>query len=113
MDYRFFKGFVRSIGGKHEKGHHTWFGDAFASANRHALNSAKIWGGLFAADRDRSGWGWQIVSRWTWQFPQTWLGFFGAHGQNMFGQVRDVDYCLGATVVMGGDDGVFFNMGLY
>jgi len=75
------------------------FGDAFASANRHAKNAARIWGGLFAADTDKGGWGWQIVSRLTWQLPQTTLGFLGAHGENMLGEVQKVEYCEGATVV--------------
>jgi hypothetical protein len=95
----FVKGFTRSIGGKHEDGHHTWFGDAWGSANRHAGNSAKIWGGLFAADTKQSGWGWQIVSRFTWELPQTIGGFLGAHGTNMIGQVNEVDYWGGATTV--------------
>jgi len=102
----FVKGFARSISGKHEDGHHTWFGDAWASANRHAGNSAKIWGGLFAADTDRGGW--QIVSRFTWQLPQTILGFGAAHGENMIGQVDNVGYCEGATVVTKKGERAFF-----
>jgi hypothetical protein len=103
------KGFSRSLGGKHEDGHHTLFGDAWGSANRHAGNSAKIWGGLFAADTDRDGWGWQIVSRFLWQTPQTILGFLGAHGENMLGQVKKVGYCEGATVLTAEGNKVFFN----
>jgi hypothetical protein len=95
----FVKGFARSVFGKHEDGHHTWFGDAWASANRHAGNSAKIWGGLFAANTKQSEWGWQIVSRFTWELPQTIIGFLGAHETNIIGQVNKVDYWGGVTTV--------------
>jgi len=105
----FFKGLSRSRDGIHQKGHHTLLGDAFASANRHAKNSAKIWAGLFAADTHKRGWGWQIFSRLTWQLPQTALGFLGAHGENILGEVQKVGYCEGATVLTAEYRKVFFS----
>ncbi len=111
----FVKGFARSIGGKHEDGHHTWFGDAWGSANRHAGNSAKIWGGLFASDPNKSFGGrvWETISRFTWQAPQTELGFFSAHMTNTFGQVNEVDYYGGATVLQRGKDAGAITLGSY
>lgn len=109
----FIKGFVRSIFGKHESGHHTWFGDAWASANRHAGNSAKIWGGLFSADTSQRGWGKQILSRWTWQLPQTVVGFIGAHGTNMIGHVNKVEYGYGSTVLQKTGDWGAITLGSY
>lgn len=42
---------------------------------------------------------WQTVSRFIWETPQTIVGFLAAHGANMFGQVEDVSYFGGATVL--------------
>jgi RHS repeat-associated protein len=71
------------------------------SGCRHAINSAKIWGGLFASDRNLSisRRAWQIISRFTWELPQTTLGFIFAHSTNMMGDVSLVDYYGGATAV--------------
>jgi RHS repeat-associated protein len=71
-------------------------------------NSARIWGGLFAADTKQSGWGWQIVSRFTWELPQTLMGFTGSHAANLFGNVESVEYYGGATVVQGSHDNLFW-----
>jgi RHS repeat-associated protein len=110
----FIKGFIRSLNGRHEDGHHTWFGDAFASSFRHAGNSVKIQGGLFAADTKQSGWFWQIPSRLFKQTPQTVLGLAAAEGANIFGQVNKVDYCAGATVLQHeGSIGGAFTLGSY
>src|SRR6056297_1436407 len=80
---------------------------AWQSANRHAKNSAKIWGGLFTTNDNKNFWGrsWEILSRLTWQRPQTLIGFFGAHGTNMLGDIRNVDYYDGATVIQTGSRG--------
>jgi RHS repeat-associated protein len=74
---------------------------AWKSANRHAKNSAKIWGGLFTSNDNKNFFGrsWEILSRLTWQLPQTTVGFLGAHGTNMIGNVENIDYYDGATVI--------------
>ena len=101
----FVKGFVRSMFGRHEDGHHTWFGDGWGSANRHASNSIKIWGGLFKTDPNRDDPGKQILSRIFWQNPHTTTGFLASHLANTYGQVQDIDYYGGATVLRMRKDG--------
>jgi RHS repeat-associated protein len=104
----FVKGFAKSKNGVHEQGHKTLFGDAFASANRHASNSIKINVGLFVWDQNYSGKGdvwrdiWQVVSRFTWELPQTLVGYGASEIHNLFGKVDDVAYAGGATIVHGG-----------
>ncbi len=71
------------------------------SANRHAWNSIRIWGGLFISDPNKKPLErtWEVVSRFTWQSPQTATGFFGSHGTNILGHVNKVDYAYGTTVL--------------
>lgn len=109
----FIKGAVLSIFGQHEGDHKTIFGDALASAWRHASVSAQVWGGLFISNSNKSFFGrvWEVVSRFTWQGPQTMFGFTGAHLMNMGGTVRDVDYFDGATVLQGANNGLFWGLG--
>lgn len=71
-------------------------------------NSIRIDAGLFAADTDKAGWGWQIASRFTWELPQTSLGNLLSHGENYFGGIRKVNYCEGATVLTSYGEGAFF-----
>lgn len=73
----------------------------FKSANRHAKNAVKIWGGLFTLDSNKSFFGkmWEFVSRFTFQLPQTVGGLLTSHGYNMIGNVLAVNYKFGATVV--------------
>jgi len=88
----FIKGFVKAaFNNQQEDGHHTWFGSAWGSANRHAGNDAKLWAGLFTADTRQSGWGWQILSKWTWEGLQTFGGFLTAQTFNMTSQINHVD----------------------
>jgi len=96
----FFKGLFRKRS-NFEGGAKTRFGNAFRSAGRHAANSAKIYGGLFASDNNRSFFGQvgEILSRFTWQLPNTIAGFTGAHIANMGRNVNWVDYEAGATVL--------------
>jgi RHS repeat-associated protein len=73
-------------------------------ANKRAGNDAKIWGGLFVSDPNKSFGAkvWETVSRFTWQLPQTVGGFLTAHSYNTFGLgggVESVDYLYGSTVV--------------
>lgn len=72
------------------------------SANKHALNSIKIWGGLFTTDPNKNFWGrtWELISRFTYQGFQTMLGFGYAHILNKYtDSVKSVDYLFGATVI--------------
>ncbi|HMW36443.1 MAG TPA: RHS repeat-associated core domain-containing protein [bacterium] len=71
----------------------------FKTGWKHAQNSALIWGGLFQGSPT------QILSRFTWELPQTVVGFTGAHGTNMFGNVKSVKYYDGATVIRTGSKG--------
>lgn len=71
-------------------------------AARKAKNDAKIWGGLFVADTNKSkgrmtG---EILSRFTYEFPQTLGGFMTAQFYNTYTKrVNTVDYRYGATVM--------------
>lgn len=77
-------------------------GDGFwKSANRHAKNAIKIWGGLFALDSNKSflGKSWEFISRFTYQGLNNTIGFVASHLYNTFGNVLDVDTKFGATVL--------------
>ena len=80
------------------------FSGGWDEANKRAGNDAKIWGGLFASDPNKSFGGriWEVVSRFTWQLPQTIVGWGTAQSYNTFGLgggVESVKYKYGATVV--------------
>ena len=79
------------------------FSGALREANKRAGNDAKIWGGLFASDPNKSFGGrvWETISRFTWQLPQTGLGFLWNQLNNSVGRVEDVEYFHGATYVVG------------
>ena len=67
-----------------------------------ATNKAwKIDIGGFKTDPNRTiaGKGLQLLSRWTWELPQTLLGKGASHIRNMTGNVDDVSYYGGATLV--------------
>lgn len=70
-------------------------------------NEAKMYGGLFTTDKRKSFWGqsWELLSRFTWQLPQTMVGHTYAHISNHVGQVDNVDYWGGATVMSGNNWG--------
>ncbi len=57
--------------------------------------------GSFKTDPNRNFWGrsFQLISRWTWELPQTALGKGYSHLRNMTGNVDDVSYYGGATLV--------------
>jgi hypothetical protein len=57
--------------------------------------------GGFKTDPNRTiaGRGLQLLSRWTWELPQTVLGKAASHSRNWLGQVDNVDYYGGATLV--------------
>ncbi|WP_307984016.1 FG-GAP-like repeat-containing protein [uncultured Bacteroides sp.] len=67
------------------------------------VNEVKIWGGLFTTDMRKNflGQAWEMLSRFTWQSPQTFFGLAFSTFSNWAGQVDDVDYWGGATVVRG------------
>jgi hypothetical protein len=58
-----------------------------------------LYEGLFAADTDEPGWGWQIVSRLTWQLPQTAIGLSMSNYFNVANDGRAVEFRNGATVL--------------
>lgn len=76
-------------------------------ANKRAGNDAKIWGGLFASDPNKSFVGrvFEVISRLTWQAPQTALGFLWNQANNTLGRVENVEYFHGATFVVGATRG--------
>jgi len=77
-------------------------------ANQRAGNDAKIWGGLFVSDPNKSFFGrvWEVTSRLTWQAPQTGLGFLYNQSVNTITpRVEEVDYFHGATYVVGATRG--------
>ncbi|MDY0143076.1 MAG: hypothetical protein RBR97_14400, partial [Bacteroidales bacterium] len=57
--------------------------------------------GGFKTDPNRTtaGRGLQLLSRWTWELPQTMLGKGASHVRNITGNVDNVDYYGGATLV--------------
>ncbi|MFN3554947.1 MAG: RHS repeat-associated core domain-containing protein [Bacteroidales bacterium] len=72
-------------------------------ANLRAGNDAKIWGGLFVTDPNKSDDErvCEPISRFTWQLPQTTGGFYTSHAHNTYGfrgGVESVDYAYRATV---------------
>jgi hypothetical protein len=72
------------------------------SAEWSSTNKAwKIDVGGFKTDPNRTiaGRGLQLLSRWTWELPQTVLGKAASHSRNWLGQVDNVDYYGGATLV--------------
>jgi hypothetical protein len=66
----------------------------------------KIDVGGFKTDPNRTtaGRGLQLLSRWTWELPQTVLGKSYSHIRNMTGNVDDVSYYGGATLVNKNDN---------
>lgn len=89
------------FGGLFKKGD-KHFKNAWKEANHRAGADAKIWGGMFVSDTNRSGayrFG-EVVSRFTYQIPQTATGNLTAHFYNtILGKVQSVEYGGGATVV--------------
>ena len=72
-----------------------------------ATNKAwKIDIGGFKTDPHRTivGRGLQLLSRWTWELPQTLIGKGASHIRNMTGNVDDVSYYGGATLVNKNDN---------
>lgn len=62
-------------------------------------NSSRLFQGLFAADTDKEGWGWQIVSRFFWQRPQTIAGLAYSNISNIISDGSRVRFVHGATVL--------------
>jgi len=77
------------------------------SASWSPTNKAwKIDIGGFKTDPNRTiaGRGLQLLSRWTWELPQTLLGKGYSHLRNMTGNVDNIDYYGGATLVNKNDN---------
>ena len=57
--------------------------------------------GGFKTDESRNfvGRWWQLTSRWTWELPQTMLGKTVSHVRNLTGNVDNVEYYRGTTLV--------------
>ena len=71
------------------------------------VNEVKIYAGLFVSDPNKN-FGervWEVTSRLTWQLPQTIAGSLFSHISNYAGQVDNVDYWGGATVLSGNNWG--------
>ena len=82
---------------------------AIRSANEHAMNDMKIWGGFFATNSNLSFVGRvsEFVSRMTWQLPQTLLGFGYSQlcNYHVWGGIENISYYDGATVITNGSIG--------
>lgn len=81
-----------------------WVKGGWDRANRQAMNDIKIYGGLFASDKANQGTGkrvWEVQSRLTAQILQTAIGLAYNLTVNFFGNVDEVIYFHGATVVYG------------
>jgi len=66
---------------------------AWNAGNHQAYMDAKIWGGLFQGTPG------DFLSRLTYELPQTVVGLTFTLTENIFGNVRDVDYYRQATMV--------------
>lgn len=82
--------------------------EARKASIRSAKNDAKILGGLFQTDNNKTAFRqlWEVISRFTWQAPQVALGHTYSLGINLLGSlgvhnavITNVDYAYGATVV--------------
>ena len=86
-------------------------------SSRQVSNGFKITGGLYQTDPNRTfaGQMLQLVSRFTWELPQTGLGFAVSTGRNAIGDVSNVDYYGGATLVNNNRPGLGwgFTLGSY
>ena len=86
----------------------------FKTAWKAVKNEARMYAGLFIADKNKNFWGklGQIVSRWTWELPQTIFGLAYSKGRNWAGKVDAVQHYRGATYVIneygGKKDGITF-----
>ena len=89
-----------------------WGSDHFNSAWRQfdptmtgskTNNAFWIDAGRFITDPNRSSLGqtWQIISRLTWQSPQMELGNLYSHVRNMTGEIDNIEFYSGATLVNG------------
>lgn len=79
----------------------------FKAGWKGGVNEVKVWGGLFTTDSRKNfgGQAWEMLSRFTWQGVQTFVGLGFAQVSNWAGQVDEVDYWGGATVVSGANWG--------
>ncbi len=71
------------------------------------VNEVKIMAGLFVSDPNKN-FGerlWEVTSRLTWQLPQTIAGNLFSHVSNYAGQVDNVEYKYGTTVLSGNNWG--------
>jgi hypothetical protein len=84
-----------------EEGANSRLENAFKRGGRQAVNSAKIYGGLFTTDKEKSlaGKVWQLTSRFTWEAAQTLVGLTSAQLNNTVFNVSSVTYKHGATHV--------------
>ena len=75
----------------------------FKTAWNSGVNEMKIAWGIFKTDSNKTFGGqvWEIFSRLTWQLPQTIVGNVFSNVSNWAGQVDNVDYKFGATVLSG------------
>ena len=82
---------------------------------QHAVNSARIWWGLFTTDSNKSFLGriFERFSRLTFQFSQTIAGFLYGHFQNTFHNVYSVHFKYGATVIPTSGMGTTATLGNY
>lgn len=82
---------------------------------QHAVNSARIWWGLFTTDSNKSFLGriFERFSRLTFQFSQTITGFLYGHFQNTFHNVYSVHFKYGATVIPTSGMGTTATLGNY
>jgi len=94
------------------------WGAGMSEAIKRSGNDAKLWGGLFVTDPNKSTGGqlWEVFSRFTWQLPQTIGGWGTAQSYNTFGLkggVESVEYKYGATVVSTRKDWTAVTQGSY
>ena len=86
----------------------------FKTAWKAVKNEARMYAGLFIADKNKNFWGklGQVLSRWTWELPQTIFGLAYSKGRNWAGKVDAVQHYRGATYVIneygGKHDGITF-----
>ena len=86
----------------------------FKTAWKAVKNEARMYAGLFIADKNKNFFGklGQVLSRWTWELPQTIFGLAYSKGRNWAGKVDAVHHYRGATYVIneygGKNNGITF-----
>ena len=107
-------GTIGFISGFFSTGSNRW-GAAWDEGSNRAINSIKIYGGIFATDPNKTteGRAWEFLSRFYWQAPQVTGGYNAAQFTNLFSHTNWVKYKYGATVTNSNVSWIGFTLSSY